>query len=167
MRLIKATDSHSCGLASLAMLLDSDPSDLVLELGHNGGEVIWPNDDEPECFRGFHTQEFVDICFRRNMALIEIIAQPFIFNRSGEPRQILELSEADSRIQSYMTGTPGIIIGVIESGARHAVAWDGEKVYDPIGYIYRFENSEPEFKDSKKEFYPIVVAEFLMARELK
>lgn len=167
MRLIKSTDNFSCGLASLAMLLDADVDDLILELGHNGGELAWPDDTEPECFRGFSNQEFIDLCLRRNIALIEIIAQPQIYNYRMVPKPIMTLEESDQRIQSYMTGNQGIIVGMLESGARHAVAWDGERVYDPVGFVYRFESSDPDVRETDKDFYPIVVAEFLMAKELK
>lgn len=167
MKLIKSTDNYSCGLVSMAMLLDETPEALALELGHNGGEMFWPNEKEPECFRGFSNQEFIDLCFDRNLALIEIIAEPAIFNHRGQPKKIWEAEKIEQRISNYMAGNAGMIIGVLESGARHAVAWDGQRVFDPIGFIYRFENSTPDYQDTAKEFYPIVLAEFLMLKEIK
>lgn len=36
----------------------------------------------------------------------------------------------------------GLLEGVVEHDRGHMCAWDGEKVHDPRGYIYSFENAD-------------------------
>lgn len=166
MNLIKQTTKWNCGLASLAMLLDTTIDDLILEIGHDGGEIIWPYLVAPKCYRGFNTQEFIDICYTRNIVLMEIEAIPHnLSENNSKPFRIWDSEREETRMESYMNGQSGIIIGQIESGARHSCAWDGERVYDPRGHIYYFDDQVGNVvQDSNlKEIYPIAVSEFLMA----
>lgn len=162
MKLIKTTDNWTCGVVALAMLLDEDVDNLILEIGHNGGEKIWPHLGPPECYKGFNTQEFVDVCYARGYALLGIEGAPVSWSGpEAKPKRIWTPEQENDRMIRYMDGNSGIIIGNLETGARHACAWDGKKVYDPKGFIYDFDSSTPEIVETTVEFYPISVADFL------
>ena len=62
----------SCLLTAMSMVLDVDEELLISELGHDGSAIIFENLPEPYCRRSFHIQEFVYLCYYRNIALIGI-----------------------------------------------------------------------------------------------
>jgi hypothetical protein len=144
------------------MLLNESVENLILEIGHDGSEKLWPHVPEPECYRGFNTQELIDIAYNRGFALMQIDASPWSVSLdTEEPKRIWTDSQEDARMIQYMNNTSGIIIGQVEGGARHACAWTKNLVYDPRGHIYDIDTNNVLQSVGDKEFYPLAVDQFL------
>jgi hypothetical protein len=162
LKLIVQPNRCSCGLVSLAMLLDESLDNLILEIGHDGTEKVWPHLPEPLCYKGFHTQELLDVALTRGYALVQIDASPWGLSiESEKPNRIFTDEQEDSRMILHMEGVQGILIGEVEGGARHACAWDGKLVYDPRGHIYNVDTNEVIESQGGREFYPIAIDQFL------
>jgi len=156
------------------MVLDTTQEQLIEELGHDGSEILWPQYNEPLCRRTFHVQEFTVCAFNRGKYVIEFLVTPFMhpnpeesINKAKEKLdKIINLQTATMSdllavrqllndqcipyyqpfdVSSYMRGNKGVLLGEVLSGRRHAVAWDGNQIYDPaIPSIYPYENFHVE-----------------------
>ena len=138
MKLLNQQGKQQCLLYAGAMLLNEDPSILIKEIGHDGLERVWKDLHMPRCLRGFHIQEILDCCMRRGYGLMLVELLP----RSGAQgsrlwRKVFVTDNiAHDRFAAAIEGRQGIFIGKAASGGNHAVAWDGENIYDPNGRIY-------------------------------
>ncbi len=137
MKLLKQS-GHKCILYSAAMVLNENTLVLEQEIGHDGQEVVYDDLVEPMCLRGFHIQEILGCFLARGKGLMLIEAMP----RSGPQghselwHTIFSESKASRRFIRLLQGRQAILIGQNpESGGNHAYAWDGYKVYDPLGRI--------------------------------
>ena len=129
MNLIKQ-DGPYCLVASAAMILDASITELHLEIGQDGTNVWWP----PAWLRGIHIQEIQDCCLRRKKCLYNIELHPHLCPRDDfDPRAIFAPTYAQQRFYIHLSGMRAILIT-----DRHACAWDGERVYDPNGYIRNY-----------------------------
>jgi len=137
-QLLNQRSKPQCMLYAGAMLLDEDPETLISEIGHDGLERVWKDLHMPACLRGFHIQELLDCCMRRGLGLMLVELLP----RSGAQgstlwRKVFPTDNmAQTRFSAAIQGRPGIFVGKAASGGNHAVAWDGENIYDPNGRIY-------------------------------
>lgn len=135
MKLLKQK-GHKCVLYAAAMVLDETAELLEFEIGHDGQKVIYPDLPEPACLRGFHMQEILDCFVRRGYGLMFVELMP----RSGPQGRpdlyhtIFDEDKAQNRFLELINGRTAILIGANpETGGNHAYAWDGHKVYDPLG----------------------------------
>jgi hypothetical protein len=120
------------------MACHDTPLDKFLErIGHDGSNIIWPQLAEPLCRRSFHMQECLLAAFGLGYGFTG-----FDLRACGGPNadNLITLDHSE-RIRELMWFTPGVILGVGRLGINHAVAWDGEKVYDPCGAIYKLETN--------------------------
>ena len=147
MNLIKGENNLDCILASAAMIMGISLSDLKINIGHDGCEIIFPNSPDPYCRRGFHIQEIIDQAFKLGWSVMYIQKhfglEPFIGN---DP--VFTIDVSDKRLNNYLINLHGIIAGV-NGSKNHAVAWDRKMVYDPSGKIYPLQ----EFDYNIKEFW--------------
>jgi hypothetical protein len=132
--------------ASFQMVLGMTFADIVLELGHAGDDFPYADGTTR---RGFHVQECIDLAFKRGYAVTEIQAyygfRPSPTSNEQIPAQ--ELSKCVERFVGYAKDCPlGVITGELKrhDGSRigHAVAWDGNKIYDPRGKVYTLHKAE-------------------------
>lgn len=125
-----------CLLYSAAMLLNTEPSILIQELGHDGMKVWWPQYDDHRKYRGHSMQEMIDIFLKRNKTLTPIQTFPM----QAPDGQCIEakptFEEYAARFYAHISGKPAILIGKTNRGNGHAWAWSGFKVYDPRGQMY-------------------------------
>ncbi len=138
---MKLQNNHTpwgCLLSSAAMVLDIDRSELIKLIGHNGGKIVFAEMPEPANRQGFHIQEIVDIAVVHGYSVMAIEVLP-CSTTDGKNNFDINIINPEKRLLEHMKGNPGIITG---RGRRwqHAVAWDGEKVFDPIGHIYNFDD---------------------------
>lgn len=132
MQLLEQPNRWSCTITSLAMLLDKPLRTLTLLLGHDGSEIILPNNPEPSCRRSFIMNELQDLANHYGKVLVPYDADPIA--ESLQTKYHLYHSEyAELRIDELMKGHPGLIEGAYALNKPHMVAWDGYKVYDPSG----------------------------------
>ena len=134
MKLQKAKVNDTCLLTSFAMALDVDQSRLMLTIGSDPHEKLWPDLLEPECFRGHHIQEMIDAALDMDYAVTEIQVRPSFWQLGLS--QVIPLLDNDGthRLLYHVENTQGVF-----RLATHAVAWDGKMVYDPQGTMYRIE----------------------------
>ncbi len=134
MNLIKGENNLDCILASAAMVMDINLSELKKRIGHDGKEIIFPNAPEPYCRRGYHIQEIIDQAFLDGWSVMDIQVHPGLDPFIGDD-PAFPLPFPPKRIHNYLFNLPGIIAGVRDN-RNHAVAWDGNMIYDPSGLIY-------------------------------
>ena len=112
----------------------------VIEYMPDPEQQIWPT-EEVHNFRGHHPQELVDFAYDNDVSVICIDAMPAFAHHSstlqGQMRHYLTEEQYTKRFEKYLYGNYGVLAGVAGFNAGHAVAWDGEKVYDPRGEIYQ------------------------------
>ena len=110
--------------------------DLMLkEIGHDGSEIIYPDQPEPRRRRAFHTQECIQVLDRRGYA-----ATPFDAIGSlvlDDEHQIDVNFTTD--FENHLRSSHGVILGQGVNN-RHAVAWVDQTVFDPNGYIYGWDD---------------------------
>lgn len=157
-------NSWSCLPCSFAMVINMPVKDFISLLGHDGGAKPYP--EAPEQVAGFHEQECIEVLQALNYACtpIEMVPQmmPWLdgpmrqiwFPRVSvvpEPPSCLDLRAVGNkeRFIRHLSNTCGVLTGkrIIDPRARpigHAVAWDGQSIYDPRGdhgLIYSFYNA--------------------------
>ena len=140
MRLMIQIDD-SCLVYAAAMVLDVDPNTLIAEIGHDGQDIWWPACTGASRKRGIHIQEIIDCAHARGHGLMPIEVFPCSSPGPGiEPIEIWKDGHCHARFENMIAFHPGILIGESENGIGHAWAWDGEKVYDPRGYICKLDD---------------------------
>ena len=141
---LQKQSGHHCLIYALAMALDIDANTILEMLGHDGTDIWWPEKTEPLNFRGVHIQECIDVATKMGHGLMPIEFCPMITpDMKVAPKQIWNDTECNVRFQNYLTGNIGVLIGeraTPKGNFGHAVGWDGENIYDPIGQIYGLDN---------------------------
>ena len=139
MHLLKMkTSEHKCLLYCAAMVLGTTVKSLEDLIGYTGMEKIHPDLEEPFCFRGIHIQEIQYCFFAAHKALIEWEPMPRL--GPDEDHSISIYTEKQSI--EYLNKFLGKTIGILASDTHHAVAWDGNNVYDPNGIIKTIDDFE-------------------------
>jgi hypothetical protein len=135
--LLLQPNAWSCLPTAFAMVLQTTPAAIFEYLEHDGSEIIWPDKPEPLRRRSFHIQEMFDFCIAQYVYPVAIEALPCIYPGEvcEDEKEILEIERVVD-IEQYLVRRPGVLVGEYE-GNRHAVAWDGELVFDPTGYKYQ------------------------------
>lgn len=125
----------SCLPTAFAACFGIPVRDLIKELGHDGSEMLFPEDPEPFCRRGFHIQEFIKPCLMRGLAPVFIEAQPSIESKKREVKPLT--TENVANLSLYMHKYNGIVIGMKPNNHEHALAWNMECFYNSDGKSYQ------------------------------
>jgi hypothetical protein len=86
-------------------------------------------------------QELIEVALNHGYAVTPIELLP-VQTATGDDEYDVEIKKygtPDDRIQYHLAVSKGILIGQL-SKYWHAVAWDGEMVFDPRGRIYPFDD---------------------------
>jgi len=128
-----------CLPTAFAMTLDTSIADLLLAVGHDGGEIIFPGLDEPFCRRGFHIQELIDVAVARGFAVTPIELCPVLQpTEDSMLRHTVAYREGNwRRFANTIARSRGVIDGM---GFRcgHSVAYDHGRIFDPDGPVYDY-----------------------------
>jgi len=148
MELITGTNYWNCALAAAAMTMDVELDDLIELIGHDGSEIINPDYKDPANRKGFHMQEIISAAIELGFAVTPIEARPVqkVFEDDNQPYEVYTLGRAEKRFQNHLLQSKGILVGLNPSGLYHAVAWDGEEIYDPVGRIYKPDSCKVDIK---------------------
>lgn len=121
---------------AFAMALDMPIADLLVALGHDGSEIVFPSLDEPLCRRAFHIQEFVQVALARKLAVTPVELFPVLQRTEVGPFHQIVLHNW-RQFEATIQNSRGVIDG---TGARlgHMVAYNHGKIYDPRGLIYDY-----------------------------
>lgn len=138
MRLQQRPEPWMCMPLAFAMALDIPVSEVLAEIGHDGGRILFPNLPEPACRQGFHVQEFIHVAVRRGLAVTPVELFPVL--ASADSRQTHTILYPDSnwkRFNDTIAGSRGVIDG---TGARfgHMVAYERGRIYDPRGHEFDY-----------------------------
>ena len=136
MKLIKQP-SGSCLITSAAMVLNTDIKSLTDMIGHDGSAIVLPLLPEPARRRGHHLQEIIDCALKLGYTVTPIEALPWSTPDGKSEYPIDFQINHNERLSNYMQNSIGILTGLGRQW-RHAMAWDGGRVYDPHGDIYSF-----------------------------
>lgn len=137
MKLQHQPNPASCLVTSFAMVLNVPVEDLIRQIGHDGMEVLFPENDYPNHLRGFHIQELIWACYER-----EYLAIPFEPCPVLESNGIIRSIEPFKWIKEIMAERQGVLIGT-----KHAVAWDCNLCYDPaIPQIFSLDSKDFEIR---------------------
>ncbi len=135
MKLQTQPNRWSCLPTAFAMALDVKVGMILKWLGHDGSVVARPELPEPDCYLGFHIQELVGYAWWLGFATTPFEARP----RSVVGDQVVPIEFAAGNAQrliNVMQGRVGVLTGQsLPRGNHHAVAWDGQKIYNPNGTI--------------------------------
>jgi hypothetical protein len=143
LRLQRSPSDWACLPTSFAMVLDMPVLSLLEKLGHDGSEIIWPMLSNPHNRRSFHIQEMIDLCWDLGKLVVMFQTKPCNSPYPHiEPVDVPMRSNTQERFKNLIQH-PGVFTGSTIGGTGHAVAWDGDKIYDPKGKIYS------NFKDAK------------------
>jgi hypothetical protein len=120
------------------MAMDEDVETLERIIGHDGSEIIHPELKSPGNRKGFHWQEIIDAALVLNYAVVPIEARPIQTATGTDSHEVKfgDFETPEERLLAYLDNTKGVLTGIAPSGYWHAVAWDGEQVYDPQGRVY-------------------------------
>jgi len=147
-------NAWSCAITALAMTLGIPVLELVKELDHDGSKVIFPLLPDPQCRRGFHSQELIMLAWRHRFAMTPIELYPTILaNDHSVIHPVWEKTEEEykERFTGIVRESAGILEGEGHT-CHHAVHNNAGTLYDPdpSGTIYPF-----SFQDCEAQgFYP-------------
>ena len=136
MKFQRQPNRWSCSVASAAMVMDVTAQDLISLIGHNGGEVVFPDLPEPTCRAGFAMQEIIEAALKMGWSMTPIEAMPTCTPNGKDIRDVFPRTE--ERIVSHFKRYSGLVEGErIDGKYWHNVAWDHEAQlwYDPSGPV--------------------------------
>jgi hypothetical protein len=141
---LKTGTKYGCVYATLAMLLDKEPKQIEKEFNPNGMKFfnsVWPKlpivPSKPE---------IVDWLWHQGYAVVDFVRDPKMKPHVEAPAVSVHENSEEVFKQQLSYGV-GFLEGFTKLG--HMCAWDGERIYDPRGYVYSYENAykycfEPE-----------------------
>jgi len=135
----------SCAITSWAMALDMPVCYAVDLIGHDGGEVVFPELAEPRCRRGHHQQELVELAMRNGVYPTPYQVLPSLRSECGQfSHPIYAYTIPRFEIFSdLIKSTKGVLEGQCLR-CHHAVAYDHGRIFDPDGqeFTYSAKNCE-------------------------
>ena len=119
------------------MVLDMELDQLFKEIGHDGGEILYPSSPEPDRRRSFHPSEFIWPALVRGYAVVPVELNPYWETPSGGMEKVSHAGGNKRFLQSWLARFNGVITGQTPKGLWHACAWDHERelLFDPA-YSY-------------------------------
>lgn len=135
MELIRQPNAWSCNACAWAMVLGLSLAQVIHALGHDGSAVWHPALPEPKNRRGFVDEELVWLAVQRGYACTDVMLDTYAAARYGPLGEGRRLCTARD-LAFFLPHRRGVLTvqsPAPTSGAGlHAVAWDGEWVYDPL-----------------------------------
>ncbi len=129
---------------AFAMALDMPVADLLAAIGHDGGEIVFPNLPEPLCRRCFHIQELIQVALARGFAVTPVELFPVLQPTDAGPQKtILYQDDNWRRFAETIRTSRGAIDGIGERHG-HTAAYDHGRIFDPKGSLYDYSRTACE-----------------------
>lgn len=132
----KNPNAWSCLPTAFANALELQLDAVIALLGHDGSEITHPGLPDPLCRRGFHPQEFVELCLRDNLAMIQIDSHPSAMpsQQGHSPALFPTICEEDhwERFERHLFNSEGVIDCRTRVGIGHALSYVGHSDYATI-----------------------------------
>ncbi len=128
-----------CAVTAFAMALGVPVMDLMERLGHDGGEIIFPDLPEPANRRSHNIYELIQVATDLGYAVTPVPLRPAIVPAGNLQRQVL--IDADEENWGRFTRHLLTSSGVIEcQGPRcyHLLAYDRGYIFDPDGFEFPY-----------------------------
>jgi len=131
---LQKQDGPHCLVYAAAMCLGVPAQEIHDFLGHDGTEVWWPEEDNISELRGIHIEEVIDFALEKcHKVFYPINIRPMSApHDQAEPKCCFTYSDEWMRNRFYNRILAETAILVTP---KHALAWDGYKIYDPRGHI--------------------------------
>lgn len=101
----------SCSVQAAAKVMCLTTQQLIDEIGHDGGAIVFPELPEPMCRAGFHIQEIQDAAVRRGYAIMTVEAHPVATPNGVNLRDVFAEAKLRERMFWYMFYFNGIVVG--------------------------------------------------------
>lgn len=133
----KNPNAWSCLPTAFANSLEVSVDAILAVIGHDGSEITHPGLPDPMRRRGFHPQEFIEMCFRDNLAVIQIDANPSAvpIQQSGHVPGLFATIHGENhweRFERHMFNSEGVIDCRTRIGLGHALSYVGYNTYATI-----------------------------------
>lgn len=132
MQLLVQPNRWSCLATAAAMVLDTSTEKVIELVGHDGSMILWPDQPEPLCRKGFHIEELQYVACKLGV-ILATFARDFEYAPNGFGYRHTYSFHADfDRITKLLNG---ILVGTYDGKHAHAVAWNANEglIYDPSG----------------------------------
>lgn len=142
-----------CMATAFAIALELPLEDFLFLVGHDGSDILFPELPEPQCRRGHHIQECIDVAIKLNKTATPIELVPAIKGPKGNiiiaygnsPQGNLE------RFRSVVENCRGVIEGQVPGGCFHALAFDRGTIINPDnGESYQYSQDAMQ----NRRFFP-------------
>jgi hypothetical protein len=122
------------------MVLNSNVEQILRLLEHDGSEIVWPDQPDPACRRGFHIQECIELLRTIDLMATPYEAVPCQVPSFGVPAYRVFFGGTEISALERFTSIIGSTRGIITGRCRfaHAVAYEYGRVFDPAGIIYDY-----------------------------
>lgn len=121
---------QTCLIAALAMALSIEYEDVVKMLGHDGTSMRGGG------MTGIHPQEVIDALLPQGVIMVIIEQHPsFVPHETINTVGLWDEIHRERRFLNYVKNRHSVLIGKNKQGGPHAVAYDGEKVFDPASCV--------------------------------
>jgi hypothetical protein len=123
--------------------MESSVDFLIKLIGHDGSEIIWPNQDEPRRRAG-HTHHEMQYVARKLGYYLVDYKPGFGYAPPGETK-LMTRSFLDAWVDVLSTHD-GVLSGSYKGRINnHAVAWNAKEglIYDPTGYTAYIDQFDP------------------------
>lgn len=144
MELQQRSEPWMCMPLAFAMALDIPVADLLAAIGHDGGEIVFPNLPEPLCRRCFHIQELIQVALVRGFAVTPVELFPVLQPTDAGPNKTILYQDSNwRRFAETIRKSRGVIDGTGERHG-HTVAYDHGRILDPKGSLYDYSRTACE-----------------------
>lgn len=132
---MKQPNRWSCLPTAFAIALNVPVEELITVIGHDGSQIMFPDEKFPANMRGFHPQELFDACAKLGTLFVTIEPYPCFMAPSDHNKIQAIYDDPIPRFTECLRVFDGVLIGATHEGQRHAIAWFNGKIIDPSGRI--------------------------------
>lgn len=141
LKLLTKPNRWTCLITAYAMVFDETIERLIELVGHDGSQVIWPNQDEP-MRRAGHSHHEMQYVARRLGYYLADYKPCFGYSPPGEIK--LMTREFSEEWVEVLAAHKGVLSGSYHGRTNfHAVAWSEGLIYDPTGHVSRINEFDP------------------------
>ena len=139
MKLQVQPERWQCAITAFAMALDISVNDLIRAVGHDGGEIIFPDLPEPANRHGHSIHELIWAAIDMGYAVTPISVYPAIKPAPDSMREYAIGTEIGNwrRFRTHVYGSVGVIECYGPKG-NHVIAYDHGRIYDPRGHDFPY-----------------------------
>ena len=111
MKLQVKTERWQCAVTAFAMALDVPVAQLIERVGHDGGQIVFPNLPEPANRRGHNIYELIQVALDLGYAVTPVPLRAAITPANDPQRQVVIGTDAENwnRFLRHLQDSCGVI----------------------------------------------------------